>query len=105
MNICLFKSYSQAQRQSHVRVILDQDQMKRYIDEPYFVPNICQVAESAISLRPCTGVRKERHTIQIQNKEDLRNGGLNIIQRRKETDHNWYLCKQGQRKPDYTLEG
>ena len=103
MIIFLFKSYSQARRQSHVRVVLAQDQL--YIDEPYFVPNICQVAESAISLRPCTGVRKERHTIQVQNKEDLRNGELNIIQRRNETDHDWYLRKQGQRKPDYTLEG
>ena len=54
MNIFLFKSYSQAQRQSHVRVVLAQDQL--YIDEPYFAPNICQVAEGAISLRLCTGL-------------------------------------------------
>jgi len=25
---------------------------KLYVDDPYFVPNICQVAESTVSLRP-----------------------------------------------------
>jgi hypothetical protein len=76
-----------------------------YVDEPYFVPNICRVAESTVSLRPCMGLRKERHTIQIQNEENLRNGKLNLVQRRKGTDHDWYLCTQGQYEPDYTLEG
>jgi len=27
----------------------------------------------------------------------------NIIQIQNKENHNWYLCKQGQRKPDYTL--
>ena len=101
----MFKSYSQAQQQSHVRIVLAQDQIKLYIDEPYFVPNICQVTESTISLCPSTVMREESRTIQVQNKENLLNGELNIVQRRKETDHDWYLCKQGQRKPYYTLEG
>jgi hypothetical protein len=50
------------------------------------VPNVCQVVESVISLRPCgTGVQKKYHTIQIQNKEYLRLGyrQLNIIQLRE----------------------
>jgi hypothetical protein len=44
------------------------------------------------------GVRvrnKKKHTIQIQNKQDLQNRKLNIIQLQEVTDHRWYFCKKG----------
>src|SRR5712691_1552876 len=76
----------------------------------YLVPSICQVIEiredHQSQFHALLRKKKiEKHTIQIQNNEYLRICELNITQWRNGTNHNWYLRNQGQRYPDYTLEG
>ena len=66
-----------------MKVIQPRTERMLQSDEPYFIPNICRDTESTINHCPHTGVRKKQtHTIQIQNEENLKNRELNIIKRR-----------------------
>jgi hypothetical protein len=70
----------------------------------YFVPDIYQVAEKyQPPTHRCAKEGKEKPTIQIQNKEDLRETELIVIGRGNGTDHKRHLGNHGQHYPDNIL--